>query len=106
LILNAMQAMNNKGEIFIRAYEDREFVNVEVEDNGPGIPEIIMPKIFDPLFTTRQVGTGLGLPSCKNIVEKHSGKISVKTKIGKGTTFIIKLPKNIENNLLQQVKNS
>jgi PAS domain S-box-containing protein len=98
LILNAMQAMNNKGEIFVRALETGDLVYIEVEDTGPGIPENVLPKIFDPLFTTRQIGTGLGLPSCKNIVEKHLGTISVKTKVGKGTTFIIKLPKNVENN--------
>ena len=50
-----------------------------------------LSKIFDPLFTTRQIGTGLGLPSCKNIVEKHGGTIDVKTKLGVGTTFVEKL---------------
>ncbi|MCH7648184.1 MAG: histidine kinase, partial [Thaumarchaeota archaeon] len=49
----------------------------------------------DPLFTTRQVGTGLGLPSCKNIIEKHGGTIEVKTRIDEGTTFVIKLPKKL-----------
>ncbi|MCE9653178.1 MAG: hypothetical protein K8Q89_09050, partial [Nitrosarchaeum sp.] len=48
--------------------------------------------IFEPLFTTKQEGTGLGLPSCKNIVELHGGQISVKSEQGKGTTFVITLP--------------
>ncbi|HYL65733.1 MAG TPA: HAMP domain-containing sensor histidine kinase [Nitrosopumilaceae archaeon] len=94
LISNAAQAMNNKGEIIIDATETQDQILIEVKDNGPGIPDRIIPKIFDPLFTTRQIGTGLGLVSCKSIVEKHGGKIEVKTEIGKGTTFIIKLPKS------------
>jgi signal transduction histidine kinase len=53
-----------------------------------------LPKIFDPLFTTRQIGTGLGLVSCKSIVEKHGGSLSVRTQLGKGSTFVITLPKN------------
>ncbi|MGI0007029.1 MAG: ATP-binding protein, partial [Nitrosotalea sp.] len=60
----------------------------------PGIPKSLMTKIFDPLFTTRQIGTGLGLVSCKNIVEQHYGTIHVANN---PTTFTITLPKHIEN---------
>ncbi len=94
LISNAIQAMNNKGEITIDAMETEDQILIEVKDTGPGIPDHLISKIFDPLFTTRQVGTGLGLVSCKSIVEKHGGKIEVKSEIGRGTTFIIKLPKS------------
>ncbi len=97
LITNAIQAINHKGTINIRVSEQSEYVLIEVEDNGPGIPDDLLPKIFDPLFTTRQIGTGLGLPSCKNIIEKHGGMIDVKTVLGQGTTFIIKLPKKALN---------
>lgn len=93
LITNAIQAMNNKGEIYIRVSEENRHSFIEIEDSGPGIASKSLPKIFDPLFTTRQIGTGLGLPSCKTIVEKHHGKIEVDTIIGKGTTFKITLPK-------------
>lgn len=94
LITNAIQAMNNNGVINIRITEQKDnSVIIETADNGPGIPDDILPKIFDPLFTTRQMGTGLGLVSCKSIVERHGGTINVKTEFGKGTTFIIKLPK-------------
>ncbi|MDE1769008.1 MAG: PAS domain S-box protein [Thaumarchaeota archaeon] len=93
LILNAIQVMDGIGSIRIRTAEQGEKVKVEVEDTGPGIPKSLLPKIFDPLFTTRQVGTGLGLVSCKSIVERHGGTIDVETHIGKGTTFIIILPK-------------
>jgi len=95
LITNAIQAMSNKGEINIRVIDEESKVVVEIQDSGPGMPEETLSKIFDPLFTTRQVGTGLGLPSCKTIVEKHGGTIEVKTRIGVGTTFVIKLPKKL-----------
>ena len=94
LITNAIQAMHNNGEINIGITEEKQQLIIEVEDTGPGIPPDTLPKIFDPLFTTRQIGTGLGLVSCKSIVEKHGGTIEVKTELGKGTTFVITLPKN------------
>jgi len=93
LILNAIQAMNNVGKIDITILDKDDFVLIEVQDSGPGIPRELLPKIFDPLFTSRQIGTGLGLPSCKNIVENHGGIITVNTTLGKGTTFSIRLPK-------------
>ncbi|RDJ32294.1 MAG: PAS domain S-box protein [Crenarchaeota archaeon] len=102
LFMNAIQAIGGqKGAITVTGKEisDRgDFVLIEVKDTGPGIPPEIIPKIFDPLFTTRQVGTGLGLPSCKNIIEKHGGTISVSSIVGKETKFTIKLPKNKEWN--------
>lgn len=93
LISNAIQAINDKGKIDIRVFDNGQNIVIEIEDSGHGIPEYIVPRIFEPLFTTRQIGTGLGLPSCKTIVEQHGGKISVKTMLEKGTTFIIELPK-------------
>jgi two-component system sensor histidine kinase HydH len=94
LISNAIQAMSGKGRIEIRVSDKGSRLVIEVEDSGTGIPDQLLPRIFEPLFTTRQIGTGLGLPSCKTIVEQHGGKISVKTAMGKGTTFIIELPKS------------
>jgi two-component system sensor histidine kinase HydH len=94
LISNALQAMGGKGRIEIRVFDNGPNITIEVEDSGGGIPDHLLPRIFEPLFTTRQIGTGLGLPSCKTIVEQHGGKISVKTTLGKGTTFIIELPKS------------
>ena len=93
LILNAIQAMEKKGSIHVRINDKTESVVIEVEDTGPGIPKHLIEKMFEPLFTTRQIGTGLGLVSCKSIVEKHGGTIEIRTQIGKGTTFIITLPK-------------
>ncbi len=100
LLLNATQAMNNHGSIYLRIKDcqisndvNKSFATIEIEDTGPGIPKSLLNKIFDPLFTTRQIGTGLGLVSCKNIIEKHGGYIDIKTAIDKGTTFIINIPK-------------
>ncbi len=94
LIMNAIQAMEfKKGEIIISiTQESPNIVLITVKDNGPGIPKTLIHKIFDPMFTTRQIGTGLGLPSCKNIIEKHNGSIDVVSTVGKGTTFLIRLP--------------
>lgn len=91
IIINAIQAMPNGGELVIRMYDDEEDIVIEFEDSGPIIPEEILPKLFDPLFTTKQKGTGLGLASCKNIVEQHGGSITVSVN---PTKFIIKLPQN------------
>ena len=95
LITNAIQAISNKGEFNIRIMDQKDDVIIEVQDNGTGIAPDVLSKIFDPLFTTRQIGTGLGLVSCKSIVERHEGTIEVKTEVGKGTTFVISLPKHI-----------
>jgi two-component system sensor histidine kinase HydH len=92
LLLNAKQAVKGPGVINVRLIEEDNFVKIEVEDTGKGIPDDVLPKIFDPLFTTKQEGTGLGLPSCRNIVEQHGGTIEVKTQVDKGTTFTVKLP--------------
>ncbi|MGI0063080.1 MAG: sensor histidine kinase [Nitrosotalea sp.] len=93
LIMNAIQAMNGIGNIYVRIKNEKKTTKIEIEDTGPGIPQDLLPKIFEPLFTTRQIGTGLGLISCKSIIEKHGGTITVQTQMNKGTTFIIELPK-------------
>ena len=90
LLTNSIQSMEHGGEIKINASEREEGVTIEVEDSGPGIPQENIAKIFDPLFTTKSSGTGLGLVSCKNIVEQHGGIISVRNN---PTVFTVKLPK-------------
>ena len=98
LIMNSIQAMGDKiGIININLIEESDDVLlITVKDTGPGIPHSLIPKIFEPLFTTRQIGTGLGLPSCKNIIEKHGGSIDVSSARGKGATFLIRLPTKTE----------
>ena len=92
ILMNAIQAMENSGEIKIRFIENEEDISIEIEESGPGIPEDKIEQIFDPLFTTKSRCTGLGLVSCKNIVEQHYGTITVRNN---PTTFEIKLRKNI-----------
>lgn len=91
LISNAIEAMDKSGTISINSSETKDIVTIEVEDSGPGINDANLEKIFEPLFTTKPTGTGLGLASCKNIIERHQGTIMVKNN---PTTFTIKLPKN------------
>ena len=67
-------------------------MNIEITDSGPGIDEALLSKIFDPLFTTKSFGTGLGLAACRGIIEQHGGTISVKNN---PTTFVIILPRNL-----------
>lgn len=90
LLNNAIQSMGHEGEITIRLSEDEKNLILEFIDSGTGIPEDEIPKIFDLLFTTKQQGTGLGLVTCKSIIEQHGGLISVKNN---PTTFTITLPK-------------
>ncbi|MDG7050712.1 MAG: DUF4242 domain-containing protein [Nitrososphaerota archaeon] len=93
LMMNSIQAMNNSGQIDITLSDMPNDVLIQVSDTGCGISNDILPKIFEPLFTTKQTGTGLGLASCKKIVEQHRGMITVQSKDGNGTTFSIILPK-------------
>ena len=91
LMLNSIQAMNKEGIILIRVRENSYSVIFEIEDSGPGIPKKYLSRIFEPLFTTKQTGTGLGLVSVKTIVDAHGGKISVTNS---PTKFKITIPKN------------
>ena len=100
LLINARQAMLGKGgSITIKAHQSDGEARIQVIDTGSGIPERLLPKIFQPFFTTKGTarkgeakGTGLGLAICKEIVEHHHGRIEVESEVGKGTTFSIYLP--------------
>jgi len=92
IILNALQAMTEGGRLNIRARRRGEFVEVEFADTGCGIPRIVINKIFDPLFTTKAKGIGLGLSVCKSILERHGGDIRVESEEEKGTTSTVSLP--------------
>ncbi|MEE8403360.1 MAG: ATP-binding protein, partial [Candidatus Hydrothermarchaeaceae archaeon] len=80
------------GTLKITTGTENGFVRAEVCDSGDGIPEENLEKIFEPLFTTKTKGTGLGLAIIKGIVDKHDGRIDVKSKVGEGTTFTVRLP--------------
>ncbi|MFM1874761.1 MAG: hypothetical protein RL266_498 [Bacteroidota bacterium] len=94
LIVNAVQAMDNKGTLTIGIKNEGDFVGVSIKDTGKGIPKEIQNKIFDPFFTTKVSGegSGLGLDIIKRILEDHEAKISFESEEGVGTTFYVKLP--------------
>ncbi len=94
LYQNAIQAMPNGGKLHVRLNREEKGISLQVQDEGVGIPEENLPRIFDPFFTTKPEGegTGLGLSVSYGIVTKHRGRIDLKSKLGKGSTFTIKLP--------------
>jgi len=101
LIDNACYAINGIGEITIRINDAQNDVIIEIEDSGTGIPDSVIRKVFEPLFTTKQIGTGLGLASCKSIIDAHDGEISVRNN---PTIFTIRLPKNSQK-IQESIKN-
>ena len=93
IILNAIQAMPEGGQLTVKSEAlSQEWVAISFSDTGMGIAEENMGKLFEPLFTTKSKGIGLGLAISKNFVEAHGGTIEVQSEIEKGTTFTIKLP--------------
>ncbi len=94
LLVNAIQAIEDKGIITISTFQKNDHVYVQFKDTGIGIPKEALNKIFDPGYTTKGVGvgTGLGLSICYQIVKDHHGEILVESEVGKGSTFTIILP--------------
>ena len=94
MLINAAQAIKEKGRIRIKTYAEDKNIFIEISDTGVGMSEEVMSHIFEPFFTTKEVGrgTGLGLSMSYGIIKKHNGEIKVKSKIGEGTTFTVKLP--------------
>ncbi len=94
LVDNAVHAMPNGGELAIKTQYDKDTstVRLEISDTGQGIAPELKEKIFDPFFSTRHEGVGLGLPIAYRIIREHGGTLELKSKVGKGTTFIISFP--------------
>ena len=93
LVSNAVQAMEEEGgAILLKVWDDDGFVFVSVRDTGPGISAGDLPKIFDPFYSTRDAGTGLGLTIVHRIIDQHGGRIEVESGAGEGTTFTVVLP--------------
>jgi two-component system NtrC family sensor kinase len=96
LSMNALDAMPHGGNLWVttRMRPDSSGIEIEVRDDGSGIPDDILPQIFEPFLTTKESGksVGLGLAVSQNIIERHSGRIEVQSKAGKGATFTVTLP--------------
>ena len=92
LLLNAIQSMDQPGTIYVTLRRDKDAALITVADQGKGIAPETLPNIFRPFFTTKGHGTGLGLSLARRIVESHRGTISVRSEVGKGTQFVIRLP--------------
>lgn len=92
LLLNAIQAMDKPGAIHVSLRRDKDAALITVADQGKGIAPEILPNIFRPFFTTKGHGTGLGLSLARRIVEAHGGTINVRSELGKGTQFTVRLP--------------
>ncbi|HEY6362966.1 MAG TPA: ATP-binding protein, partial [Vicinamibacterales bacterium] len=100
LLANAYEAMGGRGHVVFSARairlegdaDGREAVQVEVADNGPGMPQDVADRVFDPFFTTKAKGSGLGLSIVRKIVDAHDGQIDLKTAPGRGTTIRVTLP--------------
>ncbi|MDZ7740473.1 MAG: ATP-binding protein [Bacteroidota bacterium] len=94
IVQNAIQAMGDKGSLTVRTWQEGPYAKVMFRDTGPGIPDQIKDRIFEPLYTTKPQGegSGLGLDIVKKIIERHKGKIEVESEEGKGASFIVSLP--------------
>ena len=101
LIINAIDAIEGNGDVHVRLSTDQETADredaiIEVSDTGRGISEEDLERVFNPFFTTRLEGTGLGLPAVRRIARAHGGTVQVRSKLGRGSTFTIRLPLNRE----------
>ena len=96
LYMNAIEAMENGGELTVRTACLQDRVQIEIRDSGCGIPAEILPEIFDPFFSTKEEGkgVGLGLAVVYGIIERHQGDIRIESQPDRGTTVFIELPRN------------
>ena len=94
ILVNAVQAMTSGGTLRIATWVDQPWAVISIADTGSGISPAVLSRIFDPFFTTKKVGegTGLGLSISYGIVDRHGGRISVRSEVGTGSTFEIRLP--------------
>jgi signal transduction histidine kinase len=95
IIVNAIEAMEERSadrQIFIRIYHKEKYVITEITDNGCGMSQESLSRLFEPYYTSKRNGMGLGLASTMNIIQSHKGFIEVKSVEGRGTTFVVNLP--------------
>lgn len=94
LLTNAVEAIQGEGELVVSVQEENDDVSIRLSDSGPGMSRETLDKAFEPFYTTKPRGTGLGLAIVFNIIQKHHGRIAIESGEGRGTTFLITVPKN------------
>lgn len=92
LFINAQQAMTDGGELMVRTQKIDSSAQIQISDTGPGIPPDKIERIFEPFFSSKHDGSGLGLATAKRIVDAHNGSLTVASEPGKGTAFTIEIP--------------
>lgn len=92
MMINAQQAMPQGGDLMVRTERQEEWAVIQINDTGCGISPEALPRIFDPYYSRRTRGTGLGLATAKKIVAAHRGRIDVASEPDKGSSFSIRLP--------------
>lgn len=92
LVKNAIEAMSDGGELMVRTYSIPGGVALDLIDTGIGMDDTTAMKMFEPFFSTKHGGSGLGLPTARKIIEAHGGRISVQSEVGRGTKFVIEFP--------------
>ncbi len=92
LLRNAKDATPAGGQILVSTVKDGKDVLVRVTDTGAGIPADVQPRVFEPYFSTKKTGTGLGLPTVCRVAEEHGGALTMESEVGKGTQFTLRLP--------------
>jgi len=103
LLLNAAEATEKEGRVTLKTYSRENQVVFEIQDNGKGIPPEILDRIFDPFFSTKPGGSGLGLTHVQQVISEHHGKIEVHSRVDEGTLFIITFPSLTRVEMKKQV---
>ncbi|NQT20394.1 MAG: ATP-binding protein [Planctomycetes bacterium] len=91
ILMNARQAIDTSGRIMIRTSPADDGARIEITDTGSGMPREVLDKMFKPYYSTKESGTGLGMPTTRRIIEKHGGTIAVQSDVGHGTSVIVHL---------------
>jgi signal transduction histidine kinase len=92
LIKNALEAMDRGGQLMVRSYTTRKSVALDLIDTGSGVDDNTALHMFEPFYSTKDGGSGLGLPTARKIIEAHGGRISVQSEVGRGTKFVLEFP--------------
>ena len=92
LVKNALEAMDEGGQLVVRSYILRNSVALDLIDTGKGVDDNTVLHMFEPFYSTKEGGSGLGLPTARKIIEAHGGRISVQSEVGRGTKFVLEFP--------------